>query len=194
MVAALPGAAVTAAPYLVGKLPAHGDFVRRAVPRVAAAWDAWCSAGLDEARVRMGAAFAARHGAASPWRFCFDPGLIDRQWHVGAILPSHDRVDRAFLLVAGARAMAPPAPDAVEAFAGAVEACCRQAIDELWNADRLKAALDAIEASPWRSPAVEPPPPRLWTAHGEGMSARSLTPTSPGWRLITEMLDVEETK
>lgn len=185
---------MTVATFLVGKLPAHGDFVSRAAPRsVAAAWDIWCSAGLEDAQARLGAAFDTRLRAAPPWRFCFDPGLIDAHWHVGAILPSRDRADRAFLLVAGARAVAPPAPDGLAAFAGAVEACCRSAIDEGWSADGLRAALDGIDATPWGAPAAAPPQPRLWTGAAAGAPPRSMTPASPDRHPITDMLDVEET-
>ena len=185
---------MSAAAFLVGKLPAHGDFVSRGMPRsVAAAWDAWCSAGLDAAEAGFGAAFVTRQRAMPPWRFCFDPGLIDGHWHVGAILPSRDRADRAFLLVAGARAEAPPVPDALEAFTGEVAACCRNAIDAGWSADALHAALEAIAETPSNVPAAEPPQPRLWTDAGDGAPPRALTPVTLGRHLIKTMLNVEET-
>jgi type VI secretion system ImpM family protein len=73
---------------LFGKLPAHGDFVRRNLPRdFIAAWDAWLSKGilaLDGALVQRA------------WRFRLAPGECGAAAMAGVVMPSEDMVGRRF--------------------------------------------------------------------------------------------------
>ena len=86
-------------PFLFGKLPAHGDFVARGLSdEEQAAWDAWASAGLEQARERLGDKFDDAHDAAPPWRFV---SRGDAGWRAGSLACSVDSAGRRFVLVLG---------------------------------------------------------------------------------------------
>lgn len=190
MVAAMPGAVVNAQPFLVGKLPAHGDFVSRGLSLpVIRAWDAWCGIGLERAQDALGADFEDRLRGARRWRFCLAAGLLDERWHVGTIQPTRDRIGRPFLLVAGAHLAEPPGADAAEHVAATAETCARSAIEDGWDADRLLAVLDEIGSG---GTDEAPPPSRLWTGDGSAV-AHSLSIATLDPALISTMLDVRET-
>ncbi|WP_137125145.1 type VI secretion system-associated protein TagF [Roseomonas sp. HF4] len=109
---------------LFGKVPAHGDFVRRGLPTsFVAPWDAWLQAGIARARDAKGAAWAEVWDTAPAWRFALPAGACGPDAVAGVMLPSEDQVGRRFpitlaaLLAPGA---APPSPtwfDVVEAAA-----------------------------------------------------------------------------
>jgi type VI secretion system protein ImpM len=111
---------------LFGKVPAHGDFVRRGLPTsFVAPWDAWLQAGIARARDAKGAAWAEVWDTAPAWRFALPAGACGPDAVAGVMLPSEDQVGRRFpitlaaLLAPGA---APPSPtwfDVVEAAAKA---------------------------------------------------------------------------
>lgn len=100
----MPGEAVTAPrAFAFGKLPSHGDFVARGLtPDEREAWDAWSSAGLEDARAALGEAFETRHDAAPPVRFAFGPGVFGGGWSTGAMTASIDTAGRRFIVVLGA--------------------------------------------------------------------------------------------
>jgi type VI secretion system protein ImpM len=86
-------------PFLFGKLPAHGDFVARGLsPEEQAAWDAWASAGLEQAREALGDSFEDAHDTAPPWRFV---SRADGGWRAGSLACSVDSTGRRFVLVLG---------------------------------------------------------------------------------------------
>lgn len=95
------------APFLFGKLPAHGDFVARGLadgPRQA--WDDWATTALE----RLGAAhsdYEAAHDAAPPWRFIAGPSPLGPGWRAGALAPSIDSAGRRFILVVGVDGLPP---------------------------------------------------------------------------------------
>ena len=132
-------------PGLFGKLPGHGDFVRRHLPRsFVAPWDAWLSEGLQ----------AAPDARWTPWRFHLAPGACGPDAAAGVLAPSEDSVGRRFPLTLAALGVAgtPPAE-----WYAALEALAAEARD----ADVLAAALpdlpDEVAASEGS---------RLWTANG----------------------------
>lgn len=100
---------------LFGKLPAHGDFVRRALPRsFVEPWDAWLSQGMEAARAALGEGWEAAWDAAPPWRFRLAPGACGPHAAMGVLVTSTDLVGRRFPLtvvaVLPAAALPPPAP------------------------------------------------------------------------------------
>ena len=131
-----------AAPFLLGKLPAHGDFVSRGLASAERdAWDAWGAGALDSLRARAGAAFGAAHGQAPAWRFVT---ASRAGWRAGALAPSVDGVGRRFLLLLGADGLdAAVAGAAGLALADAAEALAFDAIAGSWDADRLLAEAGA---------------------------------------------------
>lgn len=91
-----------AAPFIFGKLPAHGDFVARGLDAgVQQAWDDWASREIEAAREALGEAFEAAHDAAPPWGFIAGPGPLGEGWRWGAVAASVDSAGRRFLVVAG---------------------------------------------------------------------------------------------
>ena len=176
--------------FLVGKLPAHGDFVTRGLPlSVSRAWDAWCGMGLERTRAALGIDFDDRFRIAGRWRFCLASGVLDAGWHVGTIQPAGDRIGRPYLLVAGAHVAAPPCADTVERVAAMAEERARMAIAAGWRADRLLAALGEIGGAAIGDGAQ---PSRLWTEGDGREGARSMRIAALDPALIPMMLDVEE--
>lgn len=90
------------APFLFGKLPAHGDFVARGLSDEAERLlDDWASREIETARTALGDDFDAAHDAAPPWGFIAGPGVLGEGWRWGAIAASVDTAGRRFVVVAG---------------------------------------------------------------------------------------------
>jgi type VI secretion system protein ImpM len=86
-------------PGAYGKLPAHGDFVRRGLPgSFVAPWDAWLQATVGTAIERLGPDFSARWDSLGAWHFRLPPGCCGPDGVAGVVLPSSDLVGRAFPL------------------------------------------------------------------------------------------------
>lgn len=155
---------------LFGKVPAHGDFVRRGLPTsFVAPWDAWLQAGVARAREAKGASWTEVWDSAPAWRFALPAGACGPDAVAGVMLPSEDQVGRRFpitlaaLLAPGA---APPSPtwfDAVEAAAMAGRAGRA-------DADTLAAAIPM--------PTADPATPAAALLPGLDMPAQDL-PASP---------------
>ncbi len=134
----MPEAAATG---LFGKLPAHGDFVRRSLPRgFIAAWDAWLSAGIEASRHDLGQAWDQAWETAPAWRFRLAPGACGPDAAVGVVVTSADTVGRRFPLTLAAvlpsAAIPPP-----EAWFDALEAAAWQGRAGEVDADGLLALL-----------------------------------------------------
>lgn len=120
-----------AGPGWYGKLPGAGDFVsRRLSAEFVHAWDEWLQHGMARADDMLGAGWIERAGVV---RFWIAPMVVDRSAWTGLVLPSRDRVGRAFPLTA-AKHVPPSASGlacALEAnsWFAAVESVARHAID-----------------------------------------------------------------
>ncbi|RVT98813.1 type VI secretion system-associated protein TagF [Rhodovarius crocodyli] len=115
---------------LFGKLPAHGDFVRRNLPRdFIAGWDAWLSEGI-----------LALDGALVPdsWRFRLSPGECGAAAVAGVVIPSEDMVGRRFPITF-AVALEPDGAGPAEGWFDALEA-----VPLHGSADEVLALLPAI--------------------------------------------------
>ena len=162
---------MTRAPFLFGKLPAHGDFVARGLsPSEAEAWDTGLSSSLAAARDAYGDTFPDRYAAAPPWRFC-------RGGEAGAIAPSVDRAGRRFPIVVGVRG-----GDAGDA------AACEDAIFEGLASG---ADADALLASLGVPAAAANHPGDWWVDGGAEAGIAALTGPLPRG-LLTAMLAVVE--
>ncbi|CAH0300660.1 type VI secretion system-associated protein TagF [Roseomonas sp. CECT 9278] len=148
---------------LYGKVPAHGDFVRRGLPSsFVAPWDSWLAAGIAAARGQLGAHWDAAWDTAPAWRFALPAGACGPDAVAGVMLPSQDQVGRRFpitlaaLLPPGA---APPGPDWFDALEGAARAGLAGQAD----ADALAAAVPLpgapILAQHFALPPILPGPP-----------------------------------
>ena len=82
-----------------GKLPAHGDFIDRGLPRAfIGPWDHWLQGVIGNSRELLGTAWRDHFLVAPIWRFVLTPGICGPLgWH-GLMMPSVDRVNRYFPL------------------------------------------------------------------------------------------------
>ena len=158
-------------PFLFGKLPAHGDFVARGLSdEEQAAWDAWASAGLEQARERLGDELDGALDAAPPWRFV---SRGDAGWRAGSLACSVDNAGRRFVLVLGVADLSPEQAAATGMRdAEVVEAVLYDALASRTPADDAVLSLAA---------AVGAPDPKMATA----VEALAPAPGGPGvwWTL-----------
>lgn len=150
---------------LFGKVPAHGDFVRRGLPTsFVAPWDAWLQRGMEAARERLGPRWAELWDSAPPWRFALPAGACGPDAVAGVMLPSQDMVGRRFpITLAALVARDAPAPDA--AWFAVLEAAALAGRAGQADADALAAAIPdpgaELPEPPRVLPLLEPvdPPP-----------------------------------
>jgi type VI secretion system protein ImpM len=102
---------------LFGKLPSHGDFLRRRVSDAfVAVWDPWLQHCLADSRAALGDRWLDVFLTSPVWRFACAEGVAGPEAVVGVVAPSVDRVGRCFPLTIVA-----PSPGLTPALA-AVEA------------------------------------------------------------------------
>ena len=121
-----------------GKLPARGDFVGRGLPpRWRAEWDEWLQQGLALAATTLeGGELRERLGSFTPWRYVAQAGSGET-W-CGIMVPSRDRVGRAFPLTLVERSSPATPPDESAArLAGLLPAAAE-------GPDALEAAIAAL--------------------------------------------------
>jgi type VI secretion system protein ImpM len=82
-----------------GKLPTHGDFLRRRVPdSFVEPWDAWLRECLFASRSALGERWLDVYLTSPAWRFLGARGACGPQAMLGLMAPSVDRVGRYFPL------------------------------------------------------------------------------------------------
>jgi type VI secretion system protein ImpM len=80
-----------------GKLPSHGDFLRRRVSEpFVDAWDPWLQEALEASREMLGDRWLDTYLTSPAWRFAAAPGAIGPSGVAGVMVPSVDRVGRYF--------------------------------------------------------------------------------------------------
>ena len=84
---------------LYGKLPTHGDFLRRRVADdFVAAWDPWLQHCIAESRAVLGEQWLSIYLTSPVWRFALGPHVCGAAPTAGLLVPSVDRVGRYFPL------------------------------------------------------------------------------------------------
>ena len=165
---------------LYGKLPAHGDFIRRALPEeFVGPWDAWLQAGIAAARDELGDGFAAAWDAAPSWRFRLPAGACGGTAAAGVMLRSEDMVGRRFPLTLAALlppGAAPPGSAWYEALAEA-GAAGRD------GGDGADALLAALPEAPW--PDADAPDEGWWLAPEHRWDLPALPPAAQ-FRILLE--------
>jgi type VI secretion system protein ImpM len=166
---------------LFGKLPAHGDFVRRRLPEeFCEPWDAWLQAGIAAARDELGEGFAEAWDSAPAWRFRLPRGACGPAAVAGVLLPSEDLVGRHFPLTLAALlpgGSEPPASGWYEA----LEVAGRAGRDSGESADALLAALPE---APW--PDGDDAPAEGWWMEGELRWDLPALPAATQFRILLE--------
>lgn len=93
-----------------GKLPTHGDFLRRrTTDAFVSAWDAWLQAGMAASQAALGERWLDVYLTSPAWRFACAAGACGPAPVVGVLVPSIDRVGRYFPLTVVA-ALSPDVP------------------------------------------------------------------------------------
>jgi type VI secretion system protein ImpM len=111
-----------------GKLPSHGDFLRRRVPDAfITPWDGWLQRCISESRAQLADDWLDVYLTSPVWRFACAAGVCGPSPVVGLMAPSVDRVGRYFPLTVVVQL--PPHASVV---AAAVElGSCLDAIEQL---------------------------------------------------------------
>lgn len=82
-----------------GKLPSHGDFLRRRVPGdFLAVWDPWLQSCIHHSRQLLGDSWLQAYLTSPMWRFLLSPGICGEAPCTGLLMPSVDSVGRYFPL------------------------------------------------------------------------------------------------
>jgi len=149
-----------------GKLSSLGDFAnRRLPPELVQACDAWLSHAMQASRDQLGARWLDAYLTAPLLRFAWAPGVIDKQWWFGLLMPSCDSVGRYFpLLIAHPRGRAPEDRIALDHL-------------ELWYDHLAQAAMHTLQEERSSVEALETAlldaPPWPTAAHGVSMVSQS---------------------
>jgi type VI secretion system protein ImpM len=84
---------------LFGKLPSHGDFLRRRTSDAfVEVWDGWLQECVALTRARFGDRWLDMYLTSPAWRFVCAPGVCGPDAVIGVMVPSVDRVGRYFPL------------------------------------------------------------------------------------------------
>ncbi len=84
---------------LYGKLPSHGDFLRRrASDEFVDVWDGWLQDGMAASRAVLGDRWLDVYLTSPVWRFACSAGVCGGAPVIGLLAPSVDRVGRYFPL------------------------------------------------------------------------------------------------
>lgn len=172
---------------LFGKLPAHGDFVRRVLPRsFVTPWDAWLSEGIASAREQLGEEWETAWDAAPAWRFRLAPGACGPDAAFGVVVTSVDMVGRRFPLTLAAVLPIAGLPPPTEWY-DTLETVALQAREGGLDADSLAASLP--EPPPDEDPDVTLDGRSVFWAAGQ--PSRSM-PTPMDFALLLERHVLEE--
>lgn len=151
-----PLEAAPGVPGWYGKVASLGDFAqRRLPPEWLRTCEDWLSLALPGAREALGERWLAAYLNAPLLRFGWAPGVIDRRWWFGLLMPSCDNVGRYYpLLLAQPREQAPRdriALDHLERWFEHLAAAAMQTLDDQrGSVDTLETAL--LDAPPWPTP------------------------------------------
>lgn len=144
------------APGWYGKIASLGDFAsRRLSPEWVRACDNWLARSVAASNQLLGARWLEVYLSAPVWRFAWTPGVIDRDWWFGVLMPSCDNVGRYFPLVVAQKRERPPidriAFDHLELWWRQVAQAAMDTLGEAATVETFEAAL--AQSPPWPSAA-----------------------------------------
>ena len=91
-------------PGFFGKIPSHGDFISRRLPRqFIEPWDQWLQGGISASREQLGQEWLNIFLVSPIWQFGLMPGLCGDEAWVGVMMPSVDKVGRYYPLTLACR-------------------------------------------------------------------------------------------
>ncbi len=172
----LPGDPVRSA-FVFGKLPAHGDFLRRGLGDGAAdELDDYLSASLSDAAMLPD--FDELYASAPAWRFLVDIGPVTM---CGVIAPSVDRVGRQFPVMVGVNAPA----DGIGLVIDACEASLYNAFSQGMTAEALYTTLVDFPGDGGEGDM----PPRGWFLEDEDKVVAARLDGNRPPRLVRRMME-----
>jgi len=140
---------------LFGKLPAHGDFVKRHVSSAfLSIWDEWLQCSVSGSKELLGDSWLDIYLTSSIWRFALRPGVINEHAWAGILIPSVDSVGRYFPL-----SLVQPFDAKTNVFAlmsnnqswfESLEAAALAALQNSLDADQLSQMVSDESASLWQ--------------------------------------------
>jgi type VI secretion system protein ImpM len=136
-----------------GKLPARGDFLGRRLARETIGfWDDWLQQAIGRSRELIGASWLDLYLVSPLWRFMLPAGLCGGTSLAGVMMPSIDKVGRAFPLMLAAELPADVDPAALlgggRAWFEAVEDLALATLAEDFVLDRLDAPIAVDRLAP----------------------------------------------
>jgi len=89
----------TDSPGIHGKLPSHGDFITRRLPReFVDGWDDWLQHAIAASKADLGETWLDTYLTSPIWSFVVGAGICGSRPWAGVLMPSVDRVGRYFPL------------------------------------------------------------------------------------------------
>jgi type VI secretion system protein ImpM len=166
-------------PGFFGKLPAHGDFIDRGLPRsFINPWDQWLQGCIANSRELLGTGWLDRYLVGPIWRFALAPGVCGEAGWRGLLLPSVDRVNRYYPITIAMAEAADVSPLAALSCCNnwftACEDAALAALDPNVDADTLAERLRGIGAMDPQRVGIGCP-----RFHAEGASAWHLELSTP---------------
>lgn len=140
------------APGWYGKLSTLGDFAsRRLEPDWIHACDEWLAHCMQASHAQLGPQWLDTYLSAPVWRFAWAPGVVDRRWWFGVLMPSCDNVGRYFPLVVVQPRDRPPTDriglDHLELWWNQAAGSALHTLQEHTSLDEFEAALSSLP--PW---------------------------------------------
>ena len=136
-----------------GKMPSHGDFVTRNLPRdFIDVWDDWLQHAVAASKASLGDNWLHTYLTSPIWRFAMVPGVCGERGWAGILMPSVDRVGRYFPLTVAASLENGTQPFGMSIraeawFAGAEALALTVLEQETLDADSLEASVAALDES-----------------------------------------------
>jgi type VI secretion system protein ImpM len=115
-----------------GKLPSHGDFVSRRLPRqFIESWDQWLQGGIAASQEKLAGQWLNTYLVSPIWQFALAPGLCGDDAWAGVMMPSVDKVGRYFPLTLVAKVNAQQLPQLFNPSCGWFAALSQLALSSL---------------------------------------------------------------
>jgi type VI secretion system protein ImpM len=85
-----------------GKVPTHGDFVTRGLPRsFIEPWDLWLQEAILTSRQQLGESWLNHYLTSPLYHFALSPGICGNSGWIGVLMPSVDRIGRYYPMTIG---------------------------------------------------------------------------------------------
>ena len=165
-----------------GKVPTHGDFVRRGLPKTFLdPWDGWLQGAISTSKAQLSDAWLGIYLTSPVWRFALCPGICGEAMAAGTLMPSVDAVGRYYPMTIASIFSAGGTPFrlANAAWISAAQEATLSCLEKDFELEAFEARLDEIQDE--ILPEAEP----------DGLGVKSWSPPSGGlaWSMDETALD-----